>query len=165
MTSGNLNMNLKSMSDDQALSDSDWFDIVSARIKERNQCQYQPFREIFGNNSKLFHEVNVLNRQQIETKRLLGILLHDTVALSSSDTAVNIDSLKSKLVQILSQIREKQNDESKERIIRSDLSKRVREQTMLLIHQREELEMAKEERRLLQEHSLVIVYYIYYIYV
>lgn len=137
----------------RATGEADWLDVATARLKKRNEVQTDPFLTIFNSNTKMFYELARLQKQQNDMKRKVAEMQYETSQLLSeacsgggdSKSAPAIEKLKDKLSVLQGELREKQTSESNERMLRLDLSKKVRDQNKLLVDQAEEIKIAKDE--------------------
>jgi hypothetical protein len=134
------------------LSDSaeDWTNTIFQSLQDRNKIQVEPFTAIYQSNAKLWYEHARLQSLLKDVKHQLAIVQHETVELLSTtgaNTSVTplVEKLKLKLAQIQSELREKGNLESNEQKMRTDLSKKNRDQGKLISDQLEELKVAKTE--------------------
>jgi len=139
-----------------------WITDVLVQLKERNKKESEQFRSLMASHSQLWYENSRLQRQQNELKHRIGSFQHDISAVlreaastsstsSSTSTSTStaphaqiesssllyrgLESLQEQLYSVQATLRERPHNESFERKTRLDLSKRVREQQLLLSHQ------------------------------
>jgi hypothetical protein len=127
----------------------EWAQVVLENLRRRNKVQVEPFTAIYQSNIKLWYEHSRLKSLLKDVKHQFAIVQHETADLLTSagtdSSATAVDKLKFKLAQIQIELREKGNLESNERKMKTDLSKKVRDQGKLIADQTEELKMAKSE--------------------